>query len=109
MISISISSFSTLTDFFLCHSTFFEVIDFDPPSSVKTKRPRVTFNEELNSVVPVIALPEKGHLKPVCPMESEGSGDLRVRRGLPKRKDVGGMDPGRKLKIDVNSEWFFGF
>lgn len=82
-------------------ATFFEVIDFDPPSSVKTKRPRVTFNEELNSVVPVIALPEKGHLKPVCPMESEGSGDLRVRRGLPKRKDVGGMDPGRKLKIDV--------
>ncbi len=59
-----------------------KVIDFDPPSTVKTKRPRVTFNEELNSVVPVIALPEKGHLKPVSPMEStDGSGDLRARRG----------------------------
>lgn len=57
---------------------------------MKTKRvPRVTFNEELNSVVPVIALPEKGHLKPVtCPMESEGSGDLRVRRGKRKREKM---------------------
>eukprot|EP00913_Durusdinium_trenchii_P027286 g25600.t1 len=33
-----------------------EVIDFDPPSTSKAPRPpRVTFNEELNSVVPVIA------------------------------------------------------
>lgn len=66
---------------------------------MKTKRvPRVTFNEELNSVVPVIALPEKGHLKPVtCPMESEGSGDLRVRRGKHNEKRCWGNGSGKKI------------
>ena len=85
-----------------------EVIDFDPPSSVKTKRPRVTFNEELNSVVPVIALPEKGHLKPVCPMESEGSGDLRVRKEMLARKHLRAMSENHRL-ILKQCDPCFGF
>lgn len=71
------------------------MIDFDPPSTSKAPRPpRVTFNEELNSVVPVIAAREKGNLKPV---QTDGSVDITGRTEMLARKNLRAMSENHRV------------
>ncbi|CAJ1370153.1 unnamed protein product [Effrenium voratum] len=57
-----------------------EVIDLDPPSTVKTRVPCVTFNEELNSEVPLITPTGAKAMKP-----------LKAIRAISAEKAVGAI------------------
>lgn len=83
-----------------------EVIDFDPPSTMKAPRaPRVTFNEELNSEVPVIAPREKGILKPIS---KQSMGDITGKKEMMARKNIRAMSENHRL-IVKQCELCFGF